>query len=932
MNKRLTVLTYIDTEDTGLISRSVDSVYQAVSFPKEEIQLILLNSSSSLAVENILRQLSTQYGESIEIRNTSHLVQKGEEAVLPYSSEYAPAAYNEALPYIEGAQVAFMLASSWYDKNALQDLLTGEYKDEELISLRPHYYHDGPSVQEYYMIPDMEELKKEQLLFEGEKELTHSQPVLMAYIIRRDIMDGLFFLPDLKQEAFPRFVLELLVRTRGRVYYDHSRICYYTQELENNWEFYAPASQKWWYQDSVNKFILPTLSWLEGIYPDGIPKYLQRIVYYYLSVKFECNLSGRDKLVLAGEQIEEFYGLAEEVCTHLDNDVLLLLRMPRPLKILLLKGKAKRMGCEMKVQIDDNAAWCHFVNKEGFDLLKPALIADLKLERFFIQVINYHKGSLEFDGYFKGAAYLNEGEFEVFCQSGNKKCKWNAIPTEIYSNLKCFGQIYGRKYQIHFDIPLQDIMDNGGKLIFYASSMGTTFALDLEFRSMASRLMTYSQKAYWRFNKKQYMMYRTGKTLHFEKSNWLKTVKHELFVEALFAIQKDKKEAFNAMKTRAIYWLTKPFYKNKRIWITFDKLYKGGDNGQYFFEYCQTRKDGPECYYIINRDAPDAPALVKKYGKKVLFFGTRKVHLMTLRAEAIMATHAGTAAFLAIPGPIQKYYKDIYDADNICIQHGLSIQDIASFQHRLYANTKLYCCASPVEISNIGRPEYGYEPEMLKLTGLARYDGLKSKGKKQILITPTWRKNIIHVEGVGMTNRHNDTFKTTAYYRIYNSLINDPRLIECAKKLGYEIVFLLHPAMSAQIDDYDRNDYVKLLQATGGVSYEQLLTESSLMVTDYSGVQYDFAYQRKPLIYYHPSELPPHYVEGGLKYDTMGFGPICTEHEELIDLLCKYMENDCRTEEEYIDRANAFFTYDDFENCARIYQAVLDFENEGAYH
>ena len=65
--------------------------------------------------------------------------------------------------------------------------------------------------------------------------------------------------------------------------------------------------------------------------------------------------------------------------------------------------------------------------------------------------------------------------------------------------------------------------------------------------------------------------------------------------------------------------------------------------------------------------------------------------------------------------------------------------------------------------------------------------------------------------------------------------------------------------MSAQLEDFDRNDYVELIPATGDMSYEKILTESSLMVTDYSGVQFDFAYQRKPLVYYHPDALPPHY-------------------------------------------------------------------------
>ena len=138
-------------------------------------------------------------------------------------------------------------------------------------------------------------------------------------------------------------------------------------------------------------------------------------------------------------------------------------------------------------------------------------------------------------------------------------------------------------------------------------------------------------------------------------------------------------------------------------------------------------------------------------------------------------------------------------------------------------------------------------------------------------------------------------------------------------------MFLLHPAMSSQSVDYDRNDYVKIVEAASDISYEKILTESSLMVTDYSGVQFDFAYMRKPLVYYHPSALPPFYEESIYKYDTMAFGEICTEHNELVNILCEYMDNDCKCKEKYIKRADDFFAFDDYNSCERIYKAVCEF-------
>ena len=128
--------------------------------------------------------------------------------------------------------------------------------------------------------------------------------------------------------------------------------------------------------------------------------------------------------------------------------------------------------------------------------------------------------------------------------------------------------------------------------------------------------------------------------------------------------------------------------------------------------------------------------------------------------------------------------------------------------------------------------------------------------------------------------------------------------------------------MSAQTIDFDQHEGVEIIPATSGVSYEQILCEASLMVTDYSGIQFDFAYMRKPIVYYHPAALPPQYDDGGMNYQTMGFGPICTDHETVTDAICSYMNADCSNSDEYIQRADDFFAFDDHKNCERIYQTV----------
>ena len=85
---------------------------------------------------------------------------------------------------------------------------------------------------------------------------------------------------------------------------------------------------------------------------------------------------------------------------------------------------------------------------------------------------------------------------------------------------------------------------------------------------------------------------------------------------------------------------------------------------------------------------------------------------------------------------------------------------------------------------------------------------------------------------------------------------------------------------------------------------------------------------KKPVVYYHPETLPPQYEAGGLVYETMGFGPICKNHSQVIGSLCRYMENKCQMEDMYKDRVDDFFKYSDHNNCARIYEKVIEFQNK----
>ncbi|MCD7735713.1 MAG: CDP-glycerol glycerophosphotransferase family protein, partial [Lachnospiraceae bacterium] len=513
-------------------------------------------------------------------------------------------------------------------------------------------------------------------------------------------------------------------------------------------------------------------------------------------------------------------------------------------------------------------------------------------------------------------------------------------PREVYNITRCFGQIVARAYMFRARMDLARKKDTQS-IRFSVTLLNRSYVMPLTFSKPAARLHASVKESYWLFGGNRLLTCdASGRRLNIRKcsrhelmvteANYCNAIKHDATLtddqkQELISLRKDYWEARFSGEKASTPNASRP------IWITYDKLYKGGDNGEYLYHYVRDNCPDIDMYYVLSEDSPDYLRL--RDDSHVLVHKSRRCKELALRADIILATHVNALRYCGLTETYEdKYLRNLSNGRVVCLQHGLTTQELAIFQNSLFDNTRLYLCASRYEIANLLQPVYGYEESQMRLCGLARYDGLVSRSRKQILITPTWR-NYDANGGIAFHKKtHTDYFRQSDYFRIYNTLINDPRLISCAKQYGYRVIFLLHPAMSSQMEDYDRNEYVELVAAAGDLNYEKILTESALMVTDYSGVQFDFAYMRKPVLYYHPEALPPHYPESRFfQYKTMGFGPVLTEHGDLIEQICAYMENDCQMKQEYRDRADDFFAFRDTDSCRRIYEAVADFMKEDDY-
>lgn len=844
-----------------------------------------------------------------------------------------PAAYNKGLELATGKYINFCLASSYYSSTVYADVkkLFSQNQKRKLISCTPLFAAEPTTTVNYaasFLVVNPEDSE-----VDLNKTPIHNQLMLQAYFMDQSLLTGKKFDESLHETACIKMVLDILLECPS-FYCIKNTVYYYRVPSEDNFSLNSLQYNQWWYTDELNNFMLPFLQKTKDRLGE-IPTYIQNAFLYLLLVKFDCNSDDRSKGVLKNvEQVQEFVHAVLKTTLYIDNEVIGkpsitgFYQSNRSIRSFLLKNKLEIQ--EKKWDVINN--FDRFMVVTSFEKDKEdaknnvVILGNPKNEYFRIRLINYQKGKICIEANIGLADFLASDEYSVYAiaedMNGKNRKKITAQNMDIYPLKKYFGYTFQRKNPVYLEIPVKKIDQ---RIQFFYNFKGTEIQFKLVFDTYNSRLFSESKYSYWMFAPSKMLTWDGKNKLYLCNCSKAFQLKREYqYCKSLRKQITNKEIIQQGLKIRFEYWRQKATFTKKRIWVTFDKMYKAGDNGEYMYQYLRKEQKDIDIYYIIRKDAPDFDRLIKEDPKHILVYGSLKATIYCLLAEVILDTHANIFAQIEPSPDLLPFTKDLLSGDIICIQHGLTMQNIAQFQNRQFDNIKLYCCASKYEIQNMSHPIYGYNPEQFRLVGMARYDGLVNKDQKIILITPSWRKNVVNSSVANVKRTHNNNFINSVYYKIYNSLINDEKLINYAKEYGYRIIYLLHPAMSPQINDFEKNDYVEILASTDNVSYEKILCESSLMVTDYSGVQYDFAYMRKPVVYYHPSSLPPHYEKGMMNYQTMGFGPICTEHDELITCLCKYMENNCQLEPEFKERADNFFAFDDHDNCHRIYESICE--------
>lgn len=353
------------------------------------------------------------------------------------------------------------------------------------------------------------------------------------------------------------------------------------------------------------------------------------------------------------------------------------------------------------------------------------------------------------------------------------------------------------------------------------------------------------------------------------------------------------------------------FNKKNEVFLISERGIDARDNGYVFYNYLKTNHPELTVKYVIDKKSSDIDKINKD---DIIFHASLKHYFYYMNSKYLISTHAmGYSPNMRVFLKLNKIKWFKPKGIQVFLQHGI-INNYLKEITKEKLDIDIFISGAKKEYKYL-LENFGFDKDTIKLTGLARYDNLKGKTNNDILLMPTWRKKYFYTIS-------DKKFKQTDYYKKFNSLINNDRLIEYLRRNDSKLIFYLHHEMQKYAHCFIAKSDRIIIANENKYDIQELLKKSKILITDYSSVFYDFAYMRKNIIYFqfdYNDFYSNHYKEGYFNFVNDGFGPVFKYEDDVIDYIIKYKN----IERKYLNRINEFFSFNDYENCERIYTEII---------
>lgn len=696
----------------------------------------------------------------------------------------------------------------------------------------------------------------------------------------------------------------------------------------------STRTDKFWYTETPKRIWYDLIDYARAKTGEKVPRFIQYMVMY----EFQWRLKQPRQDTLNSTELKRYQKLIFGLLDYIDDDIIMMQRnLPLAYKLFALSKKYNE-------SVLASAQW-----RGSKAYYRDSLVYDSKASDVVVHLdwLEASGSNVTIEGYFSNA----------FEWSGTKlELRINGEPRELVSmnrphkTMYCLGQVVDNRRAFRYEGVIKP--DSKVEICFTRGDQSIPLPLLVHRHTYLSPVAPLAYRVCGDFLVRRYPTKLTFakhsrfRHLGYEFMYWaalLKRLKLRVTLQMFREWRQKQPPRFTPGKLkwvlislkalarnlyvigfRLAYFVARPLVK-KPIWIISDRVTDADDSGEILFKYLACKKDVPaSVYFVISKSSSDF-ARLKRYGKVLNYYSLR-YKLMFMLADKVISSEASDHIINAFGGRLPDLL-DLLHFDFVFLQHGVIRDDISNWVNRWDKNIKLFVTSAKPEYESIVNGDYGYDASVVKLTGLLRYDNLLNDPKSKIILAPTWRRELAGPLDARNGHRlYNPNFKQSIYFKFWQNLMNDERLIRAMKKHNLTGELYLHHSFRSQTEDFSNNDLFKIMPMPH--DWPKAKCEGNLLVTDFSSVAIDFAYLNKPVVYaqFDADTYYQGYVgdEGYFSFERDGFGPVTYDSEATVKEMIKLIESDYKMQPEYQNRVDKFFAHRDKDNSKRVYEAILD--------
>lgn len=246
-------------------------------------------------------------------------------------------------------------------------------------------------------------------------------------------------------------------------------------------------------------------------------------------------------------------------------------------------------------------------------------------------------------------------------------------------------------------------------------------------------------------------------------------------------------------------------------------------------------------YFIVDKNYEYIDRIPEKYLPNIIYKNTFKHYLYFFKAKTFIGTealvHAIDLKIFNIPALKKIADKDI---NYVFLQHGVMYMvSLDSESRGMFKRKKLHgkyrvVVSSQAEANHFIRLGRHY-PDDLYITGLPKFDRNTLSGDAdKIVIMPTWRPWEI--------NLARDDFSQTGYFKMVMKIYNS-----VPEELKDKVIILPHPLIVNELKQLNHSISDKVVI---NARYDDILSQTRVLITDYSSIAYDAFYRGTRVIFY----------------------------------------------------------------------------------